>query len=114
MKIITSLAALLALAAVSAPSAAMAGGHGHGHGTAVVVGGSAFVARPFFITRPFIVHPHLANRSFIFVQRPFRPHAFFVPHAFVPAQPVIVQRMIVLPGGTPFFFTSPTGFVVIR
>ncbi len=101
MKILASLVVLVALAALAAPSHALAGGHHHGHRTVVILGGSGFVTHPFLLHRP------LANRSIIIVQRPV------VPHVFVPAQPVIVQRTIVLPGGTPFFFSSPPGFVVI-
>lgn len=107
MKIIASLAVLVALAAIAAPSDAVAGGHRRGHSVIVVQGRSAFVAHPFFVQRPFLVHRPLANRSIIIVRRPF------VRHVFVPAQPVIVQRTIILPGGTPFSFTSPTGFLVI-
>lgn len=102
MKIVVSLVVLVALAALAAPSDAVAGGHRQGHRTIVVLGGSPFVAHPF------VVHRHLGNRSIIIVRRPF------VPRVFIPARPVIVQRTIVLPGGTPFTFTSPMGFLVIR
>lgn len=106
MKIIALLIALMALAALAAPSAALA----DGRGVVVVHKRPVVVARPFVGRSVIVLRPFFGTPPVVVVRPLFPQGPLIVQPSFVP--PVFVQRRVVVVPRSHVFFTAPV--VIVR
>jgi hypothetical protein len=121
MKIIALRVALAALAALAAPSLAVAAGGTHVTTGSIVVFQSPSVVRPSAVavlpvlpqTPVVIARPFFPSMPVVVTRPVFAQGLIIVGRPFVITQPVIVQQQVMV-RGSGFFFTTPGTAVISR